>query len=255
MASTATIRTRSELGSSLAIRVSRAEGSWTCQPGQFYLLRTGADWSPYLRRALFPTFIDSTELGFLVAPSPDPGLAWLAAQPVGAALDLVGPQGRGFALPDHQRRILLAAEALSAAALLALIPLALARPASITLLVHAHQRADLLPSSALPPAVEYYTACDDPLPGQPATLDDELARAVAWTDGLYLAGSPAFLRRARSIVIDARFAMTRGFAQAIAPVPLPCGVGACLGCLVDSGRGLHRACVRGPVFDLADLAL
>lgn len=233
----------------------RAEGLWSCQPGQFYLLRSDTAWSPYLRRALFPTSIDPTELGFLVAPSSDPGLAWLAAQPIGTALDLIGPQGRGFSFQEHQRRLLLAAEAASVAALLALIPPALARQASITLLLHAHQRADLLPSSALPPAVEYFTACDDPLPGQPASLDDELTRALSWADGLYLAGSPAFLQRARSAVIEARFAITRGFAQAVAPVSLPCGVGACLACLVDTGRGLHRACMRGPVFDLGDLAL
>lgn len=255
MVPTAIIHSRSDLGSSLAIRVSRSEGSWSCQPGQFFLLRTAPAWFPYLCRALFPSFIDPTELGFLLAPSQDPGLAWLAAQPGGTALDLIGPQGRGFTLHEHQRRLLLAAEAGCAAPLLALIAPALARQASITLLLHAQRRVDLLPAAALPPAVEYYTACDDPLPGQPATLDDALRSALGWADGLYLAGSPAFLQRAKTAVLEARFAVTRGFAQAVAPVTLSCGVGACLACLVDSGRGRHRACVRGPVFDLGDLAL
>lgn len=230
-------------------------GTWSCQPGQFFLLRSDATWSPYLRQAYFPTSIEPAELGFLIAPSQDQVTTWLVSQPVGAALDLIGPLGRGFEAYAHQRRLLLAAEAPSAAALLALIPPALARQASITLLLHAQRRADLLPAAALPPAVEYYTACDDPLPGQPTSLDDELARALSWADGLYLAGSPPFLQRAKAAVTSARFAVTRGFAQAVAPVPLPCGVGACLACLVDTGRGLHRACLRGPVFDLGDLAL
>lgn len=255
MVFTATILSRSDLGSSLAIRVGRSEGFWSCQPGQFYLLRTGAAWSPYGRRALFPTLIDPNELGFLLAPSNDPGLAWLAAQPAGTALDLIGPQGRGFTLHEHQRRILLMAEASAVAPLFALIPPALARQASITLLLHARRRADLLPAAALPPAVEYYTACDDPLPGQPTTLDDAFVSALNWADGLYLAGSAEFLRQAKAVVTEARFAVTSGFAQAVAPVALPCGVGACMACLVDSGRGRHRACVRGPVFDLGELAL
>lgn len=61
MAFTATIHRRSELGASLAIRVRCADGAWTGPPGQFYLLRTADAWSPYLRRALFPSFIDPNE--------------------------------------------------------------------------------------------------------------------------------------------------------------------------------------------------
>ncbi len=254
MVSTATLHSKSDLGNSLAIRVRCTDGSWTCQPGQFYLLRTGDAWSPYLRRALFPSSIDPNELGFLIRPSQDPAMVWLAAQPAGAELDLIGPLGRGFVADAHQRRILLAADG-AAESLLALISPALARQASITLLLHARQRAELLPASALPPAIEYYTSCDDPQSGLPAAMDDELARALSWADGLYLAGSTAFLARAKVAVTAARFMVTRGFAQAVAPAPLPCGVGACLACLVDTGRGLHRACVRGPVFDLGDLAL
>ncbi|MCB0203720.1 MAG: hypothetical protein KDH89_02725 [Anaerolineae bacterium] len=182
-------------------------------------------------------------------------MGWLAAQPVGTALDLIGPLGRGFVTDDHQRRILLVAEDASVAALLALIQSALARQLSITLLHHARQPADLLPPSMLPPAVEYYTSCAEESSGLPDVMDDELARALNWADGLFVAGSAAFLGRVKTAVAAARFALVRGFAQAIAPVPLSCGVGACLACLVDTGRGLHRACVRGPVFDLGDLAL
>ena len=182
-------------------------------------------------------------------------MGWLAAQPVGTALDLIGPLGRGFVTDDHQRRILLVAEDASVAALLALIQSALARQLSITLLHHARQPADLLPPSMLPPAVEYYTSCADGPSGLPDVMDDELARALNWADGLFVAGSAAFLGRVKTAVAAARFALARGFGQAIAPVPLSCGVGACLACLVDTGRGLHRACVRGPVFDLGDLAL
>lgn len=219
------------------------------------MLRAGASWSPYLRRALFPASIDPDHLSFLTWPSDDPATDWLAMQPAGAPLDLLGPLGNGFALHRQQRRLLLVAEAPSAAPLLALISPALASQASLGLLVHATRPAELLPAAALPPAVEYYTSCDDPLPGQPATPDEELARALGWADSLYAAGSPPFLRRIKAVLAGARYAPVRGFAQAVAPAPLPCGVGACLGCLVDTPRGVHRACARGPVFDLEDLAL
>ncbi|MEZ4769866.1 MAG: hypothetical protein R2844_15720 [Caldilineales bacterium] len=255
MAPTASIRSRSDLGNSLAIRVGCDDGWATCQPGQFYLLRAGTSWTPYLRRALFPFFIDPNELGFLIRPGHDIAAGWLAAQPVGSALDLIGPLGKGFVADDQQRRILLAAENSSLAVLLPLIPPALARQASVVVLHHAHRSADLLPASVLPPAVEYYTSCDEPSPGQPSTMEDELERALSWADGLFLAGPASFLARTKTSVAAVRFAVNRGFAQAVAPAPLRCGVGACLACLVDTGRGRHRACVRGPVFDLGDLAL
>ncbi|WP_366503690.1 hypothetical protein [Arcanobacterium phocae] len=32
-----------------------------------------------------------------------------------------------------------------------------------------------------------------------------------------------------------------------------CGFGACLGCTVQTVRGLERVCVEGPVFDSTDV--
>jgi hypothetical protein len=78
---------------------------------------------------------------------------------------------------------------------------------------------------------------------------------MPWADALATAGSTGFLRRLQRRIDEVRPQPCRGFAQAVAPVPLPCGAGACLACLVDTGRGHHRACQRGPVFDLAELTL
>jgi hypothetical protein len=80
---------------------------------------------------------------------------------------------------------------------------------------------------------------------------------LQWADLVCAAGSLDFLHGLRQQIDEARYGLRSGFAQALAPVPLHCGVGACLACLVSSGsdRGWHRACVRGPVFDLTELGL
>jgi NAD(P)H-flavin reductase len=42
-------------------------------------------------------------------------------------------------------------------------------------------------------------------------------------------------------------------AQVIVAPPMACGFGACMGCAVETARGIRLACVDGPVFDLAEL--
>lgn len=246
---------RTELGNGLVLRVQGPRGLLACRPGQFMLLRCGPAWSPYLRRALFPVDIASDSLAFWIHSLADEGLAWLSRRPVGDALDLVGPLGKGFSLQPQQRRLLLVGESARVAPLLALMQMQLGRQGSVTLLLQAPSAVALLPPGALPPAVEYYTAADDGSAGDSDVLDTALAQAVPWADGLAAAGSASFLRRLQRRLDETRPQPYRGFAQAVAPVPLPCGGGACLACLVDTGRGHHRACQRGPVFDLTELVL
>lgn len=222
----------------------------TPAPGQFYLL-AGAS---FLRRPLFPSHIDGDIVSFWGDPAASRAIAWLAAQPLGAAVDLLGPLGKGFSIHPTQQRLLLAAEGRAVAPLLALIGPQLDRNGSVELLLEARTASDLLPAALLAPAVEYYTATADGSAGHVGSLEEPLRGDLLWADAVAAAGSPAFLRRLAALVREVRFSAA-GFAQVIAPVDLPCGVGACLACLVEGGRGWHRACQRGPVFDLVELAL
>lgn len=244
-----------ELSNGLVLRVQASAALLACRPGQFFLLRCGPSWSPYLRRALFPVQVRSDGLTFWIHSLADEGLAWLSRRRLGDVLDLIGPLGKGFTLQPQQRRLLLVAEAAHVAPLLALMQTQLERQGSVALLVQAATAAELLPPGALPPSVEYYTATADGSAGDADVLETPLERAVPWADGLAAAGSAPFLRRLQRRLGEMRPQPYRGFAQAVAPVPLSCGAGACLACLVDTGRGYHRACQRGPVFDLAELAL
>lgn len=255
MTATAQLTERSELGHGLVLRVQGPRELLACRPGQFMLLRCGPAWTPYLRRALFPVDVGDQGLAFWIDSLADEGLAWLSRRRVGDGLDLIGPLGKGFTLQPQQRRLLLVAEAAHIAPLLALMQVQLSRQGSVVLFLVAPTATALLPPGALPPAVEYYTATDDGAAGSVDELETLLAGALPWADALAAAGSASFLRRVQRRIDATRPAPYRGFAQAVAPVPLPCGAGACLACLVDTGRGYHRACQRGPVFDLMELAL
>lgn len=255
MSPAAVLTERTELGHGLLLRVQGPRELHACRPGQFVMLRCGPSWIPYLRRALYPVDMGENSLALWIDSVADEGMAWLSRRKTGDVLDLLGPLGKGFALHAQQRRLLLVAEAAHVAPLLALMQLQLGRQGSVVLLLQAPRAAALLPPGALPPSVEYYTATDDGSAGSADALDGLLASAVPWADLLAAAGSASFLRRLQRRIGEVRPEPYRGFAQAVAPVPLPCGGGACLACLVDTGRGYHRACQRGPVFDLAELAL
>ncbi len=255
MSPAAVLTERTELGHGLLLRVQGPRELHACRPGQFVMLRCGPSWTPYLRRALFPVDSDENSLAFWIDSLADEGMAWLSRRKIGDVLDLLGPIGKGFTLHSQQRRLLLVGEAAHVAPLLALMPMQLGRQGSVVLLLQAPTVTALLPPGALPPSVEYYTATDDGSAGSADALDALLARAIPWADLLAAAGSAAFLRRVQRRIGETRPEPYRGFAQAVAPVPLPCGGGACLACLVDTGRGHHRACQRGPVFDLSELAL
>jgi dihydroorotate dehydrogenase electron transfer subunit len=252
---TTVLAERTELGSGLLLRVQGPRELLACRPGQFLMLRCGPAWTPYLRRPLFPVEMREDSLALWIDSLADEGLAWLSRRKLGDSLDLIGPLGKGFSIQPQQRHLLLVAEAAHVAPLLALMQLQLARQGSVVLLLQGQTATDLLPPGALPPSVEYYTATADGSAGAADALDSLLARAIPWADALAAAGSTGFLRRLQRRMEEVRPQPYRGFVQAVAPVPLPCGAGACLACLVDTGRGYHRACQRGPVFDLAELAL
>jgi len=121
------------------------------------------------------------------------------------------------------------AEAPYSSPLLALIAPQLARQGGVGFLMEAATAADLLPPALLPPAVEYYTATADQTAGHDPTLDAALDRALPWTDRLCAAGSTHFLHRLKHKISAVRSAgpagtLHAGFAQALAPVPLPCGM-------------------------------
>lgn len=252
MRPSAILHSRIQLDHSVLLRLQLPGSDRPCQPGQFFLLRTSSHWFPYLRLPLFPAAIEPQTILLWGVPARDPSLSWLIDQPDGTVLDLLGPIGKGFGIHAHQKHLLLVAQADRLAALLSLVNPQLDRQGSVGLLLEASTQADLLPPGLLPPAVEYYTFTQDDTSGQWELLLD---RALPWADAVCAAGSTSFLRRLKERLEHGRFGIRSGFAQALAPVPLPCGSGACLACLVDSGRGWHRACVRGPVFDIVELSL
>ncbi len=267
--------------------------------GRYVLARCGAldegalkadsermqQWSFPLRRPLWLTGVrlavqesEHETWSLLLPKSLHPADAWLRRLQPGAAINLLGPLGNGFALRPGSRNLLLladtAARAEGIAPLLALVDERLDDGGRVTLVVRN-------PSPALPRRGRELSADDSVLTGKDArgealnigawlrgrlplavelhlVSDEEwmgqVETSLAWGDQLCAALPMEVYRPLAEAIQARRFFLEEGFAQGLVQADLACGVGACLACVVPLSRGgWTRACVHGPVLDLVRL--
>jgi dihydroorotate dehydrogenase electron transfer subunit len=214
----------------------------TLAPGCFVL----ADLGGYLRAPLFPARLEPEEFDVLVSPDHP-----AAALEPGESVDLIGPLGRGFDVPAAARRLLLVADT---SRLPVLLPLARQEPErSVALLLAAPTAAELYPVRLLPPTLEVHVVTGDGSAGHGGSVTDLFPDLARWAHCVCVACDPATYQALAEIVREVRLGPGERFAQALVVPLIPCGVGACQGCAVQSARGAKLACIDGPVFDLLEL--
>lgn len=224
-------------------------------PGQFLLVRCADRFTCYLRRPIFPAALDKDQLTLLLQPDPDPGLAWLLTRQPGDPLDVLGPLGSGFPLPDKTRNLLLVSDDQNIAPLLGQMCRAVADGVAVTLVLGGSRAANLYPVSALPEVVEFQAATLDGSLGHRGSITDLLPNLLAWADLVCAVGSSSLYLALQAQADKVRFGATSGFVYGLLIRPLVCGVGACLSCAITTPTGPKLICVDGPVFDMAQLNL
>jgi len=209
-------------------------------PGRFALADLGHD----LRVPLFPAWVDAENVEILVPPDHP-----AAALRVGDNVNLIGPLGQGFQVPETTRQLLLVADAPHLPALLPLTRW----DCAISLLLSAPIAAALYPISLLPPALEVHLVTADGSAGHHGSPLDLFPGLARWADCICAATHPTTYPALAKIVREVRIEPGRRFAQALVAPPMVCGVGVCQGCAVEVERGIKLACTDGPVFDLLEL--
>lgn len=233
--------------------------------GRYFLVRCAEstpwarahDWTFALRRPLFvagrrpsTSADDKTELWRLTSPnSDDPGIGWLAARAPDTLISLIGPLGNGFALPPRTRQLLVIGEPARTVALLPLVHDMLDRGGRVVILLLSDGSIAPALRDLLPLAAEVHQDA----PG--SAWNARLQTALGWAD-IVASALPAEATNALAATVRAaRLRLERGLVQCLVDAPLVCGYGACLACLTPLGNGRWtRACVHGPVFDLAKLS-
>ena len=230
-------------------------------PGQFVLLGNGQGRDPLLPR---PYSImrairsardgDDGALDLLVFTG-GRGAGRLADARPGEPFPALGPLGHGFDLEPRVRRALLIAVGHGIAPILALAEVALARGVEVTMLVGAPTAASLLPLPFLPEEAEVVVATADGSRGHPGAVTDLVANYIEWADAIYAYAPEAVYAALRDALRRYRGARTLPPVQAAMERSMACGMGVCLGCVVETTSGLHTVCRDGPVFPLDRLVL
>lgn len=226
-------------------------------PGQFVQVRVASEPSVQFLRMPFAVFdIDaqggSVDICYQVVGK---GTDQLSCVSAGQELSLVGPVGNGWNPPRSVRRALLACGGVGAPALKMLADALSAQGACIDVVIGATTRERL----ACVPEFEASVSCaegkvhiatDDGSVGTKGfvnSITDALLDANAY-DYVAVCGPPLM---ERSVALPA---LSKGiFTEVSMEKLMACGIGACLGCVVETTNGLKRCCVDGPVFDASEV--
>ena len=254
----ATLTARHAAGAAVEITLRAPDLARLLLPGQPVLIKSGPALSPYLRRTHYPIDLAAEDFTIRLQPSADWGDAYLRVAPVGAEIDCLGPVGLGYSLGGGIRNLLCVGEGENAWRLLPLVRWADEAGLSVTFVVGSLNARTALPAARLPAGVEYHLVTGDGVthdgrPDVARPLLSTLSDLLPWAEALCASASLEFYGGLGDTIRQARFALARGFAQAVYPMQFLCGTGACQGCVADVAGGRRRVCLRGPVFDLVDI--
>jgi dihydroorotate dehydrogenase electron transfer subunit len=244
------------MGDSMLITFTAPQGLVrSARAGQFVEILARSRWStdPLLRRAysVYAADPERAELTVLVRPY-GRGSGWLVEQPVEAPIDVLGPLGTTFTVHPKSRNLLLVAGGVGAAPLRMLAAEATAAGLNVTYLLGAMSAPGLLDADLLPAEVEYVVATNDGSAGHQGFVTDLIPHYLAWADQVFSCGPEPMFRSLRREVLANRFA-DKPTVQLAVERTMACGVGACLGCVVETKHGMKTSCLEGPVFEMEEL--
>jgi dihydroorotate dehydrogenase electron transfer subunit len=233
------------------LRINAPEIAATSKPGQFCMLKCGAD--SLLRRPLsIHAATPSGEIAFLYDDK-GKGKSWLARMAVGAELDIIGPLGNGFDIEEKADNILLAAGGIGIAPLSFLAERAVGLGKHVTLLAGARCSKGLYPGNLLPPGItiiEVVESREDNNDLPLGKLTDFLPGYIDNADQIFACGPQGMLEAISNQVDNKAIAKP---VQVSLEVRMGCGLGTCYGCSIKTRRGMQRVCKEGPVFNIKDI--
>jgi dihydroorotate dehydrogenase electron transfer subunit len=227
------------------------------QPGQFFniVTRFSGSFDPLLRRpySVYRAHRDPSALTFLIRPF-GRGSAWLAERLPGEQLGMLGPLGNSFTIPSRAQRLLMIGGGVGVAPLVMLSDEAASKNLDVTFVMGAANEAGLLAASELSDRIEYVVATDDGSRGHHGLATEVVRDFVQWADQIFACGPEPMYRTLRAVLEPLRINRKPGV-QISVERGMACGLGACLGCVVETTHGMIASCVQGPVFNLDEILL
>lgn len=223
----------------------------TVLPGQFVHLRVSPGSDTILRRPFSIHRTDGDRIEILYQVLGAGTLRLAEKEPGDRSMDIIGPLGHGWDMPDGITRALLVAGGLGAAPLGMLaeqlavkgVAVVAAQGAPTQERLVARELFDLV-------ARRLEVATDDGSAGERGyvtAISQRLLLAEQF-DVVYCCGPEAMQR-----IVTAQASAAGVACQVSLERLMACGIGACLSCVVTTSAGRKRACVDGPVFDAEEV--
>ena len=224
------------------------------RPGQFITVAVGGPQTSMLGRRAFAVHDVRPDHGGTVEfvfDASGPGTRWLAGLRARDVLDAVGPLGRPFPLPKDPSSCLLLGVGYGSAPLFALAARLKERGCSIDYLLGAPSADRVFGAlTARRNGRSATVATSDGSFGARGAVTVLLEQIIreARTDVVYASAPVPVLREVTAIA--SRYAIP---VQASVDVPMACGTGVCMGCVLpvtgnDGITRIVRSCVDGPIF-------
>ena len=233
----------------ISLHAPRCAGA--VRPGQFVHLRLDAGSDLILRRPFSVHRTRGEHLEILYQVLGAGTLRLAEKEPGDESMDLVGPLGHGWDMPEGLSHALLVAGGLGAAPL-GMLAMELAERGVAVVVAQGAPNAERLV------AHEHFTdlarrvevATDDGSAGTEGYVTAVTSRLLSEEkfDVVYCCGPEVMQRAVARQAFDAQVPCQVSLERLMA-----CGIGACLSCVVTTTAGLRRACIDGPVFDAREV--
>ncbi|MHB9093443.1 MAG: dihydroorotate dehydrogenase electron transfer subunit [Eubacteriales bacterium] len=238
------------------MRVLAPELTKKAKPGQFVHVRCNGVQDPLLRRPISLHGIDyehgTVSLLYQVVGR---GTQLLSEMRVGEEIDIMGPLGKGFSIPDRVEQVLVIGGGIGVAPLFPLVQALKRYNINQTILLGARSVEYLIGTDQLASlGLKVEAATDDGSHGYKGFVTDLMEKHIklAKPDYFFACGPNPMLKQL--VMVADKFGMA---GQISLEERMGCGVGACLACVCKTVAGgkdktvdfeYRKVCTEGPVF-------
>jgi dihydroorotate dehydrogenase electron transfer subunit len=227
----------------------------SAKPGQFIMVRTADSYQPFLRRPFGIHNVKGSNVDILYELA-GAGTKILSQKKSGETLNIIGPLGNGFKLDPRPYTLnpIFIAGGMGVAPLVYLA--AKLKKLKPVVLLGAKTKSHILCEKEFKAlGCDIKIATDDGSKGCKGFVSDLLQDVITGVGAtrraattIYACGPKPMLKAITKIAkqhsISARLSLEEHMA---------CGIGACLGCVVNTTHGQKRVCKDGPVFNAEEI--
>jgi len=230
-----------------------AEIAKAAKPGQFVMIRVRPGPDPLLRRP-FSICGVRDDLFLVLYRVVGKGTNLMTGLREGERMWVLGPLGKGFAVPEKSTSRLLVGGGIGIAPLFFLGQFH--REKKVTFMMGFRSAKDIVsPERITGEDTSFLVATDDGTKGHPGPVTDLLEKLLSKNPGevaIYACGPKPMLSKVAEMTMAQRIPC-----QVSLEANMACGLGACQGCAVkasaNSGRSYFHVCKEGPVFEAREI--